>query len=333
MGFISHVLISSIVVSFTVWSTIVPQFSAEGYPINVWPKPTNIHWSNPQVIPLSPKFTISFPPRLHHRYLIAAVNRYLHQILAENHRPLVAPQLKLTSSSPLRTLRIIVSNPAAALSHGVNESYTLEIPSTGADAVLAAVTPWGAMRGLETFSQLVYSKPPMVVVCGLNISDAPLFMHRGVLLDTSRNYYEVEDLRRLIRAMSMNKLNVFHWHITDLQSFPLVVPSEPELAAKGAYGKDMMYTAADVKKVVEYGMTHGVRVVPEIDMPAPEDDMLIMGGMRSLTEELKNKVFFRSFTSILLYGPPGYDKSTLAHTIANETGFRFYEISAPEAMT
>ncbi|KAL6515001.1 hypothetical protein OROGR_020580 [Orobanche gracilis] len=55
-----------------------------------------------------------------------------------------------------------------------------------------------------------------------------------------------------------------------------------------------------------------------------------LGGMRSLTEELKNKVFFRSFTSILLYGPPGCDKSTLAHTIANETGFRFYEISAPE---
>ncbi|KAL6557440.1 Beta-hexosaminidase 2 [Orobanche minor] len=266
MGFISHILI--FVISFKIWSTTVPQFSAEGYPINVWPKPTNIHWSNPQVIPLSPKFTIYFPRRRHHRHLIAAVNRYLHQILAENHRPLVAPQLKLTSSPPLKTLRITVSNPAAALSHGVDESYTLEIPSTGADAVLAAVTPWGAMRGLETFSQLVYSKPPRVVACGLNISDAPLFMHRGVLLDTSRNYYEVKDLRRLIRAMGMNKLNVFHWHITDSQSFPLVVPSEPELAAKGAYGKDMMYTAADVKKVVEYGMKHGVRVVPEIDMPA-----------------------------------------------------------------
>lgn len=92
-------------------------------------------------------------------------------------------------------------------------------------------------------------------------------MHRGVLLDTSRNFYELKDLLRLIRAISMNKLNVFHWHITDSQSFPLVVASEPELAAKGAYGEEMKYTAADVKKVVEYGMEHGVRVVPEIDMP------------------------------------------------------------------
>lgn len=87
------------------------------------------------------------------------------------------------------------------------------------------------------------------------------------MLDTSRNYYEVEDLLRLIRAISMNKLNVFHWHITDSHSFPLVVPSEPEMAAKGAYGDEMKYTAADVQRVVEYGMEHGVRVIPEIDMP------------------------------------------------------------------
>ncbi|KAG6383114.1 hypothetical protein SASPL_157139 [Salvia splendens] len=88
------------------------------------------------------------------------------------------------------------------------------------------------------------------------------------MLDTARNYYGVEDLLRLIAAMSMNKLNVFHWHVTDSHSFPLVVPSEPEMAAKGAYGEGMMYTVADVKKVVEFGLERGVRVVPEIDMPA-----------------------------------------------------------------
>lgn len=87
------------------------------------------------------------------------------------------------------------------------------------------------------------------------------------MLDTSRNWYGVEDLFRLIEAMSMNKLNVFHWHITDSHSFPLECPSEPALAEKGAYGKEMVYSVEDVKKIVDFGLEHGVRVMPEIDMP------------------------------------------------------------------
>ncbi|KAL9175715.1 hypothetical protein ABFS82_02G129500 [Erythranthe guttata] len=255
-------LISIIILCATVYT--IPQISAVGYPINVWPKPTTFNWSRPQAIPLSPNFTISALP---HRYLTTAVQRYLRQILTEHHRPLVPPPLNLTSAPPLATLTVTVSDVASPLSHGVNESYSLTIPCAGGAAALDAATPWGAMRGLETFSQLVYSNPSRAA-CGLYISDAPLFAHRGIMLDTSRNYFGIGDLLRLIRAISMNKLNVFHWHITDSHSFPLVVPSEPELGAKGAYSEEMMYTAADVQTVVEYGMEFGVRVIPEIDMPA-----------------------------------------------------------------
>ena len=87
------------------------------------------------------------------------------------------------------------------------------------------------------------------------------------MLDTSRNYYGVEDILRTIGAMSANKLNVFHWHITDSHSFPLLLPSEPDLAGKGSYGPQMQYSPADVKKIVEFGLEHGVRVLPEIDSP------------------------------------------------------------------
>ncbi|KAL8495865.1 hypothetical protein ACS0TY_019836 [Phlomoides rotata] len=256
-------LLISLIILYTTLYTI-PQISAVGYPINVWPKPTTFQWPQPQAIALSPNFTITAPP---HRYLAAAVRRYLLQILTEHHYPLVTPQLNLTSAPPLTNLIITVSDASAPLVHGVNESYSLTVPYSGGAAELEARTAWGAMRGLETFSQLVYSKPSRVA-CGLYISDVPLFMHRGIMLDTSRNYYGVEDLLRLIRTMGMNKLNVFHWHITDSHSFPLVAPSEPAMAEKGAYGEGMKYTAADVKRVVEQGMEYGVRVVPEIDMPA-----------------------------------------------------------------
>ncbi|KAG6395090.1 hypothetical protein SASPL_145682 [Salvia splendens] len=255
---LSLILISTILIP-------IPQISAVDFPINVWPKPTTFLWPRPQAIALSPNFTISAPP---HPHLTPAVRRYLHQILTEHHRPLVTPNLNLTSSPPLAALTITISDASAPLAHGVNESYSLTIPDDGSAAALAAETAWGAMRGLETLSQLVYASPSSRVGCGLYISDVPLFMHRGIMLDTARNYYGVEDLLRLIAAMSMNKLNVFHWHVTDSHSFPLVVPSEPEMAEKGAYGEGMVYTVADVKRVVEFGLERGVRVVPEIDMPA-----------------------------------------------------------------
>nr|GEU45034.1 beta-hexosaminidase 2 [Tanacetum cinerariifolium] len=72
---------------------------------------------------------------------------------------------------------------------------------------------------------------------------------------------------RLIGAMGANKINVFHWHITDSQSFPLVLELEPELASKGSYGSGMEYSIEDVKRVVEFGLENGVRIIPEIDMP------------------------------------------------------------------
>ncbi|KAJ8565689.1 hypothetical protein K7X08_008265 [Anisodus acutangulus] len=244
----------------------ISQSIATNYPINVWPKPTTFNWPNPKSILLSLNFTISHPD---HRYLTPAVNRYRQLILSEHHRPIITPAINLTSSTPLQYLIISVSDVTSPLSHGVNESYSLSTPSDGSSsAYITAATVWGAMRGLETFSQLVYGKNPIRVSAGVYVHDLPIFIHRGVMLDTSRNFYGVDDLLRLIKAMSMNKLNVFHWHITDSHSFPLLVPSEPELAGKGAYGNDMMYSPADVQKIVEFGLEHGVRVLPEIDMPA-----------------------------------------------------------------
>ncbi|CAK9322428.1 unnamed protein product [Citrullus colocynthis] len=233
------------------------------FSINVWPKPRAFNWPHPQATLLSPNFTIISP---HRHYLSSAVHRHLRRILTENHSPLLDPSLNISSSAvPLQKLVVKVADLSAPLQNGVNESYTLDISVTGS-ASLVAATAWGAMRGLETFSQLVWGDPLRVPV-GFSLWDAPLFQHRGLMLDTSRNYYGVEDILRTIEAMSMNKLNVFHWHITDSHSFPLVVPSEPELAAKGAYGDDMQYSPEDVRRIIKFGMEHGVRVLPEIDSP------------------------------------------------------------------
>ncbi|CAJ1958263.1 unnamed protein product [Sphenostylis stenocarpa] len=234
--------------------------------LNVWPKPRNLTWTLPyQVIIIASNFTISTTTSHHNKHLSAAITRYQNLVRSEHYHPLAPPGVNIsTNLPPLESLTLIVQDPDVELVHAVDESYTLSIlPSS---ATLTAKTTWGAMRGLETFSQLAWGLPTCIAV-GVHVWDSPLYAHRGVMLDTSRNYYPVKDLLRTLEAMSMNKLNVFHWHVTDAQSFPLVLPSEPALAGKGAYGSDMVYTPEDVKTIVEFGLDHGVRVLPEIDVP------------------------------------------------------------------
>ncbi|KAK7323859.1 hypothetical protein VNO77_27356 [Canavalia gladiata] len=234
--------------------------------INVWPKPRNLTWTPPyQATLISSMFTITTTALHPNKHLSAAITRYENLVKTEHYHPLILPRVNIsTNLPPLNSLTITIIDPDARLIHNVDESYTLSVlPSY---ATLTANTVWGAMRGLETFSQLVWGNPTRISV-GLHLWDSPLFVHRGVMVDTSRNYYPVKDLLRTVEAMSMNKLNVFHWHITDSHSFPLVLPSEPALADKGAYAPHMVYTPEDVKTVVEFGLDHGVRVLPEIDSP------------------------------------------------------------------
>ncbi|KAI1319433.1 hypothetical protein EDD11_004010 [Mortierella claussenii] len=205
------------------------------------------------------------------------------------------------SVSLLSGLTVVVDHMQAALEYGVDESYIIDIKSralaggatqqleTGitnepASAMLTASTPWGIIHGLETFTQLVQaittssSGSTSTAASKVDnllqipnvpwiIEDAPRYSHRGLLLDTSRNYFPVKDIIRTLDAMSVVKLNVFHWHVLDQQTYPLESKVYPDLTAKGAERPDFIYTPEDVALIIQHAEERGIRVLPEFDTP------------------------------------------------------------------
>ncbi|GFS75635.1 beta-hexosaminidase subunit beta [Nephila pilipes] len=151
--------------------------------------------------------------------------------------------------------------------HDSDESYDIEIPSTGA-ATLSSKSIWGAIRGLETFSQLVYDdKDKNLLINSTKINDAPRYKYRGMLLDTSRHFQPIKTIKKNLDAMAYNKFNTFHWHIIDDQSFPFESKIFPNLTQLGAYSPKHIYTQDNIRDIIQYARLRGIRVVPELDTP------------------------------------------------------------------
>ncbi|KAJ2163028.1 Glucosamine-6-phosphate isomerase (Glucosamine-6-phosphate deaminase) (GNPDA) (GlcN6P deaminase) [Coemansia sp. RSA 552] len=199
----------------------------------------------------------------------AVVKRYQYILEHEYYvSPFDADKNALKTSGYLYALEVNVQSAQDILDLETDESYTLEIPIEG-KAVISAVSPFGAVHGLESFSQLVSANSgrKMVKSAPVKISDSPKFAHRGVLFDTSRNFYHVDSIMRTLDAMAYNKLNVLYWHIVDTFSWSIESKVHPELTEKGAYSLDMRYSYEEVKRIINYAKNRGIRVMPEFDMP------------------------------------------------------------------
>jgi hexosaminidase len=144
-----------------------------------------------------------------------------------------------------------------------DESYTLEI--TDRRALLHSPRPHGALRGIETFLQLVGLRGSGFGVPEARIADRPRFPWRGLLIDAARHWIPPEVIKRNLDAMATVKLNVLHWHLTDDQGFRVESQLFPKLHEAGSDG--MFYTQGEIREIVTLARDRGIRVVPELDMP------------------------------------------------------------------
>ncbi len=164
------------------------------------------------------------------------------------------------------------------------EGYRLEVRPE--QVLIRAPTQAGLFYGVQTLRQLL---PPAIfspravrdadwrIPC-VTIEDGPRFGWRGLMLDTGHDYQRFDFILRFIDLMALHKFNVFHWHITDLGTFPLEIRGYPKLQDPAALGKRVRgdpprgvkpgrYTHDQVRAVVRYAAERHITVVPEVDMP------------------------------------------------------------------
>jgi hexosaminidase len=198
-----------------------------------------------------------------------AVARFAERLRRQTGYMLASPRIEDVANAGLE---VHCEGPADALpSLRMDETYTLEIAP--AEAKLKATTPFGVLRGLETFLQLVAWGEDGFFVPTVVIKDRPRFPWRGLLLDSGRHFMPIEVVERTLDGMAAVKMNVLHWHLTDDQGFRIESKRFPKLHEMGSDGA--YYTQDQARAIIAYAADRGIRVVPEFDMPGHTTSWLV----------------------------------------------------------
>ena len=233
----------------------------------VWPKP-RIQQKTDKVLQISPDIQYVFNGGLYCEIIEKSFQRHYPFIVgAQSSKD---AQQSTSGSGVLKVLEIHVTSgcyeiyPTSHDDHG----YTLDVQ--GEKATLTSEEVWGALSGIETFTQLAYTHPDTLsrVMNETSITDFARFQFRGFLIDTSRHYLSLDQIKLHIDAMEAVKYNVLHWHIVDDPSFPFESQVYPDLSKKGAFKTyTHVYTYSDIHEIIEYARLRGIRVMPEFDTP------------------------------------------------------------------
>ena len=172
------------------------------------------------------------------------------------------------------------------------EGYALSVQPQ--QIQIRAAHPAGVFYGLQTLRQLLpieienrIPKPGIswqIPCC--QISDQPRFPWRGYMLDEGRHFQGKETVLQTLDLMALQKLNIFHWHLTEDQGWRIEIKRYPRLIDVGSHRPgtaqglgDMLrgthngqphagyYTQEEIHQIVAYAAERHITIVPEIEIP------------------------------------------------------------------
>lgn len=152
---------------------------------------------------------------------------------------------------------------------------------------MRAASRSGFLYGLITLGQMLRGakkyRGVFVFPSSGSIEDEPHSGWRGCHLDVSRQFYASAEVSQLLRVMAWNKLNRFHWHLSDDEGWRVEIDAFPELTKVGAWRGHGLplppllgsgpqkwggyYSKAAIRGIVALGQSLGIETIPEIDVP------------------------------------------------------------------
>ncbi len=181
-----------------------------------------------------------------------------------------------------------------------DEGYTLSVKNDG--IVITANKPAGLHYGVQTLLQLF---PPQIEsdkreenvswqVPQVEITDYPRVGWRGLMLDVSRHFFTVDEVKQFLDNMAKYKYNMFHWHLTDDEGWRIEIKSLPKLTEIGAWRQEQIgwfgsfskpdpnapktyggfYTQEQIRDIVQYAKERNIQIMPEIDVPGHSSAIL-----------------------------------------------------------
>lgn len=208
------------------------------------------------------------------------------------------------------------------------EGYKIII---GANSIrIQASNATGVFYALQTLRQLWNQSP---TINSATIIDYPRFKYRGVLLDSSRHFFKVNEVESLIDLAAAHKLNTLHWHLSDDEGMRVGLTgysSIPTMANTRGLGNPMTgmyniqsnldrtytgvgnypyittaysgtYSEAELAAIIVYANARSITVIPEIDMP---------GHARALVKAFPSEMVDPNDLSLYMT-PQGYTDDVL----------------------
>lgn len=244
--------------------------------------PTPVHYESTPVL-----FTLNNEVEMHILTNNLEVNK--HAVLFQNFLKKEGYDISIQQSKTNNSINLIINKyPLPKIG---NEGYIIEVNEL--NITLSANKAQGIFNGLQTLKQIIAidsqkTDNNSIKINGCKIIDYPRFGWRGLMLDVSRHFFSVEEVKAYIDKMAEYKFNVFHWHLTDDEGWRIEIKSLPKLTEIGAwrverYGRfgdtrpfpkpdekasyGGFYTQEQIREIVKYAADRNITIVPEIDIP------------------------------------------------------------------